>query len=81
MPANVNWGYNAKTHADNPSSATCCDKKEGVFRQSFHWEQELTVAAGVAASVDKFECRIMKSLCLMPLVRFAFFPRWRYIWF
>jgi hypothetical protein len=55
--------------------------KEAVFRQSLHWEQELTVASGVRSAVDKFECRTMKALCLMPVVRFTFFPRWKYLWF
>lgn len=56
-------------------------EREAVFRESFHWEQELTVAAGVSAAVSKFECPILKALCLKPPVRFAYFPRWKYIWF
>jgi hypothetical protein len=52
-----------------------------VFQQSFQWEQELTVAPGVKAAVDQFQCRILKALCLMPLVRFAYFPPWRYFLF
>jgi hypothetical protein len=71
-----------RVHAATGVGATLDDmSKEKVFRQSFHWEQEITVAAGVKSAVDKFECRIMKSLCLMPVVRFAFFPRWSYLWF
>src|SRR5439155_24225345 len=57
------------------------DQKRHVFEQSFHCEQEVTVAPGVKVAVDGFECRIMKALCLRPLVRFAYFPRCRYLWF
>jgi hypothetical protein len=57
------------------------DEKREVFRTSFYWEQELTVAPGVLAAVDKFQCRVMRFLCLHPVVRFAYFPRWRYLFF
>jgi len=57
------------------------DEKRNVFEQSFHCEQEVTVAPGVHTAVAGFECRIMKGLCLRPFVRFAYFPRCRYLWF
>jgi hypothetical protein len=56
-------------------------EKRHVFEQSFHCEQEVTVAPGVQAAVAAFECRVMKFLCLRPLVRFAYFPRCRYLFF
>ncbi len=52
-----------------------------AFEQSFRCEQEVTVAPGVKAAVEGFECRIMRFLCLRPLVRFAYFPAFRYLWF
>ena len=52
-----------------------------VFEQSFQCEQEVTVAPGVLAAVQSFECKIMRFLCLRPLVRFAYFPSFRYLWF
>ena len=33
------------------------------------------MAPGVEAAVAGFECRVLKFLCLRPLVRFAYFPR------
>jgi hypothetical protein len=57
------------------------DDKQQVFRASFYWEQELTVAPGVKEAVDKFQCRVMSFLCLHPVVRFSYFPRWRYLIF
>src|SRR5262249_50468340 len=56
-------------------------EKRQVFEQSFHCEQEVTVAPGVAAVVAAFECRFMKFLCLRPLVRFAYFPNCSYLFF
>ena len=56
-------------------------EKRLVFEQSFRCEQEVTVAPGVKTAVDGFQCRIMKFLCMKPLVRFAYFPSWRYLWF
>ncbi len=56
-------------------------EKRLVFEQSFRCEQEVTVAPGVKAAVDAFQCRVMRALCLKPLVRFAYFPAWRYLWF
>lgn len=57
------------------------DEKQQVFRASFKWEQEVTVAPGVAEAVAGFECPILRGLCLKPLVRFAYFPALRYIFF
>ena len=57
------------------------DEKQEVFRQSFKWEQELTVAPGVQAAIEAFDCPFMRGLCTKPIVRFAFFPRWRFLWF
>jgi hypothetical protein len=73
----LNWIHQAR-EAGQPLSE---QEKRLVFRTSFYWEQELTVAPGVQAAVDKFQCRVMRLLCLHPLVRFAYFPRWRYLFF
>jgi hypothetical protein len=57
------------------------DDSRRVFEQSFRCEQEITVAPGVQAAVRSFECKIMRFLCMRPLVRFAYFPSFRYLWF
>lgn len=56
-------------------------QKRAVFEQSFHWEQELTVAPGVGEAINHFDCPIMIALCTKPIVRFAYFPRYRFLWF
>jgi hypothetical protein len=57
------------------------DEKQQVFQMSFKWEQEITVAPGVAQAVAGFDCPILRGLCLKPVVRFAFFPAWRFMFF
>jgi hypothetical protein len=61
-------------------SLTPAEKRE-VFQASFHCEQEVTVAPGVKAAVAEFECRVLKFLCLRPVVRFAYFPSCAILWF
>ena len=56
-------------------------EKRRVFEQSFLCEQEITVAPGVAETVKAFDCPFMLFLCLRPFVRFAYFPRWQYLFF
>jgi hypothetical protein len=56
-------------------------ERRHVFTQSFEWEQELTVAPGVKTAVEQFQCFFMRTLCLKPLVRFAYFPRLQFLLF
>ena len=72
---------NRAHHARRTDRPLTEDERQSVFQASFKWEQELTVAPGVQQAVAGFDCRIMRSLCLKPLVRFAYFPAWRYLWF
>ncbi|HRG97716.1 MAG TPA: hypothetical protein PLR99_15780 [Polyangiaceae bacterium] len=52
-------------------------RKRHVFEQALHFEQEITVAPGIARELAKFDCPILRALCMKPLVRFAYFPFWR----
>jgi len=68
-------------HARDHGRVLPAEEARQVFEQSFRCEQEVTVAPGVEAAVRSFECRIMRFLCLRPLVRFAYFPSFKYLWF
>lgn len=57
------------------------DERKKIFEQSFQCEQEVTVAPGVQQAVATFDCRVMKFLCLHPVVRFSYFPHWKYMMF
>jgi hypothetical protein len=35
----------------------------------------------VQAAVRKFECKVLRFLCLRPMVRFAYFPSFHYLFF
>lgn len=52
-----------------------------LFSQALQFEQEVTVAPGVQAEVEKFDCPILRFLCLRPVVHFAYFPRSTYFIF
>lgn len=67
-----------RVHAASRAGRTLdAAERRRVFEQSFHCEQEVTVAPGVKAAVASFECRIMRFVCLHPVVRFAYFPPFR----
>lgn len=71
-----------RVHAANRANQRLSeDEKQQIFQMSFKWEQEITVAPGVAQAVAGFDCPILRGLCLKPLVRFSFFPRWRFLFF
>lgn len=71
-----------EVHAARESARTLdTAERRRIFEQSFHCEQEVTVAPGVLAAINAFDCRVMRTLCLRPLVRFSFFPACRYLMF
>jgi hypothetical protein len=56
-------------------------EKKDIFSRALEWEQERTVAPKVKADIAKFTCPVLTTLVLKPLVRFRYFPRWRYFLF
>jgi hypothetical protein len=52
-----------------------------LFQTTLQWEQETTVAPKVKEEIARFDCPILKRLVLKPLVRFAYFPRFKLFWF
>lgn len=56
-------------------------ERRHLFLQALLYEQEVTVAPGVRAEIDRFDCPILRRLCLSPIVRFAYFPRGRFLLF
>ena len=64
--------------ADKP--LTRAERRE-VFLTSLRFEQERTVGPKVREEVGKFDCPILTRLVLKPIVRFAYFPRLRYMFF
>lgn len=55
--------------------------KREVFEQALRFEQEVTVAPGIARELARFDCPILRALCLKPIVRFAYFPLLRTFYF
>lgn len=52
-----------------------------IFERALAFEQEITVAPGIAQELAKFDCPILRTLCLKPVVRFAYFPLLRTFYF
>ncbi|MFO0559086.1 MAG: hypothetical protein U0269_13810 [Polyangiales bacterium] len=55
--------------------------RRALFSSALRFEQERTVAPGIAAEIARFDCPILRALCLKPVVRFAYFPAWRAFYF
>lgn len=81
IPPNLLDALNRVHHASRTGKLLTEAEKRDVFEQSFLCEQEVTVSPGVQEAIDGFDCRIMRQLCLKPIVRFAYFPRFRYLFF
>lgn len=70
-------------HAANRNAQQLTDSaKRDIFESHFRDEQETVVGPRIEAAVDQFDWPLMKSLALMPAVRFAYFPtgHWLQFW-
>jgi hypothetical protein len=56
-------------------------QRRDTFIKALQYEQEVTVAPGVQAEIEKFDCPILRFLCLRPIVHLAYFPRGNYMFF
>ena len=56
-------------------------QRRDTFSKALQFEQEVTVAPGVQAEVDRFDCPILRFLCLRPIVHLSYFPRETYLFF
>lgn len=71
-------GLHAATTAGRSLSV---GERRRLFERALLWEQEVTVAPGVAEEKQRFGCPILSALCMRPLVRFAYFPRMTALFF
>ncbi|WDI43916.1 hypothetical protein [Bremerella sp. P1] len=70
-------------HAANRNGEQLTDQaKREIFETHFLDEQETIVGPRIEQAVDEFDWPLMKSLALMPAVRFAYFPAgaWLQFW-
>jgi hypothetical protein len=56
-------------------------ERRALFSSALRFEQERTVAPAIAAEIARFDCPILRALCLKPVVRFAYFRSWRAFYF
>jgi hypothetical protein len=52
-----------------------------MFELALKWEQEVTVGPKVKEEVERFDCPILTTLVLKPVVHFAYFPSRTFFWF
>jgi hypothetical protein len=52
-----------------------------MFETALKWEQEVTVGPKVKEEIERFDCPILTTLVLKPVVHFAYFPSRTYFWF
>ncbi len=72
---------NAVHEARRAGESLNAAQKRQVFALALQFEQEVTVTPGIKAEVEKFDCPVLTFLCLRPVVRFSYFPRYRWFWF
>lgn len=72
-----------RVHAANRNGEQLSDDaKRDIFETHFRDEQETIVGPRIEEAVHQFDWPLMKSLALMPAVRFAYFPTgyWLQFW-
>lgn len=57
------------------------EEKRTIFETHFLHEQEHVVGPTIQTAVAQFDWPLVKFLALKPILRFAFFPAGRYLWF
>ncbi|MEX1224539.1 MAG: hypothetical protein WEA31_08330 [Pirellulales bacterium] len=71
-----------KVHAARESAVELADaEKREVFEAFFYNEQQAVVGPSVNHAAESFEWRLMRFIALKPLVRFAYFPPGKVLWF
>ncbi len=80
IQADLLGGLNA-VHAAARGAPLDDGARREVFQLALRHEQEVTVAPGVAAELAKFDCPILRALCMKPVVRFTYFPTGRRFFF
>lgn len=81
VPAEVLDALN-RLHAAGRGGRELTDRqRRAVFVAHFLNEQRSIVAPGIEAAVRDFDWPLVRLLALKPLIRFAYFPRRRWLWF
>ena len=56
-------------------------QKSRLYAESFKWEQSNSVWPMVEKAIRDINDPIVRAITFRPIVRFAFFPRWRFLFF
>ncbi len=75
VPAELLEALNRVHHAQRAGRTLPRAERAQVFETALLFEQETTVGPKVKEEVAKFDCPVLTSIVLKPIVRFAYFPR------
>jgi hypothetical protein len=75
LPVELLEALNRVHHAARAGRSLSPTERGRVFEKALLFEQENTVGPKVREEVAKFDCPVLTSLVLKPIVHFAYFPR------
>jgi hypothetical protein len=75
VPAELLEALNRVHHAVRAGRTLPRPERAEVFETALLFEQETTVGPKVKEEVAKFDCPVLTTIVLKPIVRFAYFPR------
>lgn len=81
VPARVLAALNRVHVARTVGREMTVAEKRSVFEAHFLHEQDTVVGPTIQLAVAQFDWPLVKFLALKPLLRFAFFPAGRFLWF
>jgi hypothetical protein len=75
LPAPLLEALGRVHHAARRGKPLSAAERAQVFETSLLFEQETTVGPKVKEEVAKFDCPVLRTIVLKPVVHFAYFPR------
>ena len=81
LPAPLLEALNRVHHASRAGRRLSPAERAQIFETSLLYEQETTVGPKVKEEISKFDCPVLTTIVLKPVVHFAYFPRLTLLFF
>jgi hypothetical protein len=81
IPPELLEALNRVHHAADAGKRLSRKDRADTYEKALLFEQEQTVGPKVREEVEKFDCPVLTSIVLKPIVRFSYFPRTRFLRF
>ena len=79
IPPELLEALNRVHHAAGAGKRLSRSERADTFEKALLFEQEQTVGPKVREEVEKFDCPVLTSIVLRPIVRFSYFPRTKWL--